>query len=79
MNSHTSQESQMEYAHAVQDERSAWHELQAQPPGSADRTKAWARWSEAISKTNAAWRRLNTTQRTFDRPATQVQPNHPAC
>jgi ferric-dicitrate binding protein FerR (iron transport regulator) len=51
-----------QYTSAVDDERAAWHHLQAQPPGSPCRAEAWTRWSEAISNTNAAWRRLNGAQ-----------------
>ncbi|MGZ5785234.1 MAG: hypothetical protein ACXWJM_04890 [Ramlibacter sp.] len=68
-----------EYAHAVEDERAAWHDLQAQLPGSARRAQAWARWSEAISQTNAAWRRLNGAQRSSHRIATHAQPHRTPC
>ena len=68
-----------QYASAVEDERVAWHGLQAQLPASAPRALAWARWSEAISKTNAAWRRLNGAQRSSQGVATHAQPHRPAC
>jgi ferric-dicitrate binding protein FerR (iron transport regulator) len=79
MISHTSHESDTEYTQAVESERTAWQELQSQPLGSARRAQAWSRWSEAISRTNAAWRRLNSVQRSFDRAAGHAQPHGPAC
>jgi ferric-dicitrate binding protein FerR (iron transport regulator) len=79
MISHTSQEPDTEYTQAVETERAAWHELQSQPVGSARRAQAWSRWSEAISLTNAAWRRLNSVQRPIDRAAGHAQPHGPAC
>ena len=47
------------YARSVEHERAAWHELQLHEPGSPERIRAWKLWSEAISSTNDAWRRLN--------------------
>jgi hypothetical protein len=47
------------YAESVDHERSAWQELQSHAPGSAERINAWKTWSEAISRTNDAWRRLS--------------------
>lgn len=47
------------YADAIQLEKIAWKALQAQPPDSRDRAEAWATWSEAISRTNRAWRQLS--------------------
>lgn len=47
------------YADAIEFERTAWHALQAYAPGSRDRAQAWATWSEAISRTNHAWRQLS--------------------
>lgn len=68
-----------DYANAVEDERIAWHNLQAEPPGSPRRAQARARWSEAISKTNAAWRRLSGAQRSSQDIATQSPSQRPAC
>ena len=68
-----------QYANAVEDERAAWHHLQAQLPGSALRVEAWTRWSEAISKTNTAWRRLNAAQRSFPHNPVRVEPHRSAC
>jgi hypothetical protein len=48
------------YADAIEREKSAWHALQAHAPGSRDRAQAWAAWSEAISRTNKAWRQLSS-------------------
>jgi len=47
------------YAESVDHERSAWKELHAHAPGSPERIDAWRAWSEAISRTNDAWRRLS--------------------
>ena len=79
MISHMQENLDAQYAQAVEDEGAAWHSLQAQPPGSAHRAQAWARWSEAISKTNAAWRRLGGAQHSSQGIATGVQPRPPAC
>jgi ferric-dicitrate binding protein FerR (iron transport regulator) len=67
------------YTSAVEGERAAWHHLQAQLPGTASRAQAWLRWSEAISKTNAAWRRLNAPQRSSQHSPMHADPRHPAC
>jgi hypothetical protein len=45
------------YANAIALEKVAWQALQAQAPGSG-REQAWAKWSEAIARTNRAWRQL---------------------
>jgi hypothetical protein len=47
------------YAESVDHEREAWHVLQSHRPGTDERIRAWKAWSEAISRTNDAWRRLN--------------------
>jgi len=72
------EELDIDYTRAVEDERAAWHELQAEPPGSSRRAQAWARWSAAISKTNAAWRRLNGAH-SSQHAATGGLPQRPAC
>jgi ferric-dicitrate binding protein FerR (iron transport regulator) len=79
MSSHMNQDFDTDYSHAVEDERAAWHDLQAQPPGSASRAQAWARWSESISKTNAAWRRLSGAQRSSQAIAPHAQAHRSAC
>jgi ferric-dicitrate binding protein FerR (iron transport regulator) len=79
MDSHMHDEPDSEYLDAVDDERAAWHALQAQPAGSAQRAGAWARWSDAISRTNAAWRRLSGAQRTSQSLAGRAEPHSPAC
>ena len=60
------------YAEAIEFEKSAWHALQAEAPGSHGRAQAWATWSEAISRTNQAWRQLSC--QTASRPRLAVQP-----
>ncbi|HWI77841.1 MAG TPA: hypothetical protein VNS31_01500 [Ramlibacter sp.] len=67
------------YTRAVEDERAAWNELQAQLPGTACRAQAWTRWSEAISKTNAAWRRLSGAQRSSQHMPLRAEPHRPGC
>lgn len=47
------------YAASVDLERSAWQELQSHRPGTPGRIDAWKAWSEAIGRTNEAWRRLS--------------------
>lgn len=47
------------YAASVDVERCAWRELHAHAPGTPERIRAWKDWSEAISRTNDAWRRLS--------------------
>jgi ferric-dicitrate binding protein FerR (iron transport regulator) len=79
MDSHMKDEQDSEYLQAVDDERTAWHELQAQPAGSAQRADAWARWSDAISRTNAAWRRLSGARRSSQSLNPHAQPHRPAC
>ncbi|MDB5883558.1 MAG: hypothetical protein JWP43_3436 [Ramlibacter sp.] len=73
------EEPDAQYASAVEYERAAWHDLQAQLPGTALRAQAWTRWSEAISKTNAAWRRLNGAQRSSQHSPMPAEPSRPAC
>lgn len=60
------------YAQAIELEKSAWHALQAQAPGSCARAKAWAAWSEAISRTNTAWRQLSC--QTLSEPRMGITP-----
>jgi hypothetical protein len=77
MNLQQQQATDSAYAQAVENERAAWHDLQAEPPGSSRRAQAWARWSEAISRTNAAWRQLNTAQHGFERAPSEVPAQRP--
>lgn len=69
----------VKYTSAVNDERAAWHHLQAQLPGTACRAEAWTRWAEAISKTNAAWRRLNGAQRSSQHSPMRAEPGRFTC
>ena len=48
------------YEDAVELEKAAWQSLQALEPGSPERAKARTQWSEAVSRTNRAWRRLTS-------------------
>jgi hypothetical protein len=48
-----------EYTTAVELESQAFRELQAHGPGTEERARAWRAWSEAIVRTNRAWRRMN--------------------
>lgn len=47
------------YAESVEQERAAWEALQAELPATPGRARAWETWSEAIVRTNHAWRRLS--------------------
>ena len=47
------------YAASVEHERAAWHALHAHAPGTPERARAWDAWSEAIVRTNRAWRQLS--------------------
>ena len=49
-----------QYAEALQHERAALHALQAHESGTEDNGGAWQDWSEAISRTNEAWRELSS-------------------
>lgn len=59
------------YAEAIELEKTAWHALQAQPPGSSGRAEAWATWSTAITRTNRAWRQLSC--QTLSRPRAEAR------
>jgi hypothetical protein len=48
------------YAEALRLERDALHRLQAQEPGTDASSRAWQAWSEAITRTNRAWRDLSS-------------------
>jgi len=47
------------YAESVRHEREARQALQSLPPGSPERRHAWDAWSQAIVRTNRAWRQLS--------------------
>lgn len=57
------------YDDAVEFESAAWQALQVHEPGSAARAEAWATWAQAISRTNRAWRELNSRTHPFVQPA----------
>jgi hypothetical protein len=58
-NEHDVTDLSRQYDESVELERAAWHELHSHPPGSAGRDRAWSAWSDAIMRTNRAWRRLS--------------------
>lgn len=49
-----------QYAEAIRQERDALRALQAQEPGTEGNARAWQVWSEAITRTNHAWRELSS-------------------
>jgi len=51
-----------QYDESVETERAAWHELHSHAPGSDERARAWNVWSDAIVRTNHAWRRLSASR-----------------
>jgi hypothetical protein len=65
------------YDESVERERSAWHELHSHAPGSDERARAWNAWSDAIMRTNQAWRRLSASRLSSPaQPARLVDPAH---
>ena len=63
MNQENAPSLEAQYAEAIRQEKDALHALhagQAQHPGTADNTRAWQEWSEAITRTNRAWRELSS-------------------
>jgi len=58
------------YTESVEREREAWQALQARPPGTPERARAWEAWSAAIMQTNEAWRRLSA--RRFADPSRRI-------
>lgn len=50
------------YDESVSHEREAWQALHTNMPGSAGRARAWDEWSQAIVRTNRAWRRYSTSR-----------------
>ena len=50
------------YDESVRLEREAWHALHSHPPGTPERGRAWDEWSQAIVRTNRAWRKLSSSR-----------------
>jgi hypothetical protein len=50
------------YDESVRREREARQALQSLPSGSPERRHAWDEWSEAIVRTNRAWRQLSASR-----------------
>jgi hypothetical protein len=59
---HDNRELAHAYDESVRKEREAWHALHAHPPGTAGRERAWQAWSQAIVRTNHAWRKLSASR-----------------
>ncbi|HUR90143.1 MAG TPA: hypothetical protein VMZ74_13725 [Ramlibacter sp.] len=57
------------YDESVKRERAAWQALQSQPPGSPERELAWEAWSQAIVRTNLAWRHYTASRVSVQRYA----------
>jgi hypothetical protein len=60
MNEEQTPRLEAQYAEAIRLERDALHTLQAQRPGTTGNARAWQDWSEAIARTNRAWRELSS-------------------
>ena len=66
------------YATSVEREREARQRMEAYPPGSLERAQACREWSDAIVRTNHAWRRLSTSDAGRSREqSTTAQPERP--
>jgi hypothetical protein len=50
------------YDESVRHERDARLALQSLSPGSPERRQAWDEWSQAIVRTNRAWRQLSVSR-----------------
>lgn len=50
------------YAESVDREREAWAALHSLAPGTPQRASAWDAWSQAIMRTNQAWRKLSAAR-----------------
>lgn len=61
-----------DYQACVAREREAWDTMHQLPAGSEARTLAFLAWSEAISRTNQAWRRFNAGRVQPGRTAAQA-------
>ena len=66
------------YADSVDREREAWHALHSHPPGTPERARAWHAWSEAIARTNRAWRKLSASRigQALHRPSAAAAREH---
>ena len=66
------------YAESVDREREAWHALHSHAPGTPERARAWDAWSEAIVRTNRAWRKLSASRigHPLQRPAAPAARQH---
>jgi hypothetical protein len=60
MNEEQTSSLEAQYAEAIRLERDALHALQEQLPGTTGNARAWLDWSEAITRTNRAWRELSS-------------------
>jgi hypothetical protein len=69
---HHDSELSRQYDETVERERAAWHELHSHPPGSDERARAWNAWSDAIMRTNHAWRRLSASRLSSPAPAARL-------
>ena len=50
------------YDESVRQEREAWQALHSHPPGTPEREHAWDAWSQAIVRTNRAWRQFSASR-----------------
>jgi hypothetical protein len=60
MKEEQAQSFESQYADALRHERDALHALRGHRPGSDESARAWQEWSEAITRTNHAWRELSS-------------------
>ena len=60
MNEEHASSLEAQYVQALQHERTALHALQVVGRGSDGNARAWQDWSEAINRTNEAWRELSS-------------------
>lgn len=60
MNEENTRSLESRYATALQQEKTALQALQEHEPGTDGSARAWQAWSEAITRTNEAWRELNS-------------------
>lgn len=56
---HEIEDADTAYARSVEQEREAWRAMHSLPPGTPQRARAWDAWSEAIGRTNRAWRQVS--------------------
>lgn len=74
MNEENTRSLESHYATALQQEKAALQALQGHEPGTDGSTRAWQAWSEAITRTNAAWRELNSHTLSHHTHLTPVRP-----